>query len=79
MSGARLTRHYAPSQRAAEPTRGSPKYEHLYQREIGHAASLAERVEAFLSQEESRQTFESVYRCRAVVCAVRAASITTSM
>lgn len=43
------TRHYAPETNGVvERFNQSLKYEHLYQREIDHAATLAEEVDAFL-------------------------------
>ena len=44
-----LARHYAPETNGlVERFKQSLKYEHLYQRDIDHAATLAEEVEAFL-------------------------------
>jgi transposase InsO family protein len=56
-----LARQYAPETNGeVERSNQSLTYEHLYQREIDHAATLAEEVEAFLAMFNEVRPHESL-------------------
>lgn len=62
------TRHYAPETNGVvERFNQSLKYEHLYQREVEHAATLAEEVEAFLVLFNEVRPHESLGQRRPLV------------